>query len=155
MPVPSMPAMRAEPWAASVVERNLPALPGARLHAHRLQRDGQQAGGHLFARGDHGVIFALVIERIGLLAPADQFVGLAGHGRDDDGNIIAGIDLAFDVARDILDALDVGDRGAAEFHHEAGHELSFRGLDLNFRATMRSDWMPKPCDARYKAQNRV
>ena len=30
-------------------------------------------------------------------------------------------DLALDVARHIADAVDVGDRGSAEFHHEAGH----------------------------------
>ena len=34
---------------------------------------------------------------------------------------MAGVDLALDVARDVADALDVGDRRAAEFHHEAGH----------------------------------
>ena len=53
--------------------------------------------------------------------PADQFVGLAGHGRDDDRDLVAGVDLAFDVARDVADAVDVGDGRSAEFHHDARH----------------------------------
>ena len=35
----------------------LPALPGARVDIHVLQRDGEQAGGDLFAGRDHGVVF--------------------------------------------------------------------------------------------------
>jgi hypothetical protein len=35
---------------------------------------------------------------------------------------MAGIDFALDVLRDIADALDIGDRCAAEFHHEAAHD---------------------------------
>ena len=35
--------------------------------------------------------------------------------------MVAGIDLALDVARDVSDAGDVGDGRAAEFHHEASH----------------------------------
>ena len=55
----------------------------------------------------------------GLAHPGDQLVGDAGHGRDDDGDLVAGVDLALDVARDVADALDVGDRRAAELHdHE-------------------------------------
>ncbi len=102
-------------------DRNLPALPGACFDAHRLQRDRQKAGGHLFARGDHGVVFAGVVHRRGLRAPADQLVGLAGHGRDHDGDLMAGVDLALDVARDVANALDIGDGSAAEFHDETGH----------------------------------
>ncbi len=81
----------------------------------------QQPGRHLFAGGDDGVIFAGIVQRRDLARPADQLVGLAGHGRDDDGNLVAGIDLAFDVARDIPDAADVGDGRPAEFHHDARH----------------------------------
>ena len=58
----------------------------------------------------------------GLAAPLDQLVGLARHGRDDDRDLVAGVDLALDVARDVADALDVGHRGSAEFHHEARHD---------------------------------
>ena len=53
--------------------------------------------------------------------PGDELVGLAGHRRDDDGDLVAGIDLALDVAGDIADAVDVGDGGAAELHHDARH----------------------------------
>jgi hypothetical protein len=54
-----------------------------------------------------------------LAAPFDQLIGLAGHGRYHDGDLMAGIDLALDMARDVADAVDIGDRRAAEFHHEA------------------------------------
>ena len=102
-------------------DRQLPALPGARVDAHALERDRQQPGGHLLAGGDHRVVFARIVQRRGVAAPADQLVGLAGHGGDHDGDLMAGIDLALDVARDVADAVDVGDRRAAEFHDEAGH----------------------------------
>ncbi len=86
-----------------------------------LERDGQQPGGHLLAGGHDRVVFAGIVQGSGLAAPAHQPVGGARHGRDHDGDLVAGIDLALDVARDVADALDVGDRGAAEFHHQAGH----------------------------------
>jgi hypothetical protein len=35
---------------------------------------------------------------------------------------MAGIDLALDMARDVADAVDIGDGGAAEFHHKAAHD---------------------------------
>ena len=35
------------------------------------------------------------------LHPGDELVGDARHGRDDDGDLVAGIDLALDVARDV------------------------------------------------------
>ena len=104
------------------LDRDLPALPGARLDAHALQHDREQAGGDLFAGGDHGVIFARVMHRRGLGAPADQLVGLARHRRDHDGDLVAGVDLALDMPRDVADAVDIGDGCAAEFHHEAAHD---------------------------------
>ena len=109
-------------------DRDLPALPGAGIDAHRLQRDGQKAGRHLLAGRDDRVVFARIVEgRLAprpwrILHPADQLVGLAGHGGDDDRDLVAGIDLAFDVAGHIADAVEVGDGRAAEFHHDAGHE---------------------------------
>ena len=78
-------------------------------------------GGDLLAGGDHGVVFARVVQRRGLAAPGHQLVGRARHGRDHDGDLMAGVDLALDVARDVADAVDIGDRGAAEFHDETGH----------------------------------
>src|SRR5437660_1439957 len=44
---------------------------------------------------------------------------------------MAGIDLALDVVRDVADAIDVGDGGAAEFHHETGHECLTRSPGKN------------------------
>ena len=101
---------------------DLPALPGARGDAHRLQHDGEQAGGDLLAGGDDGVVLARVVQGGGLAHPGDQLIGDARHGRDDDGDLVAGIDLALDVARDVADALDVGNRGAAELHDEDRHD---------------------------------
>ena len=54
-------------------------------------------------------------------APADQLVGRAGHGGHHDRDLVAGVDLALDVAGDVADAVDVGDRRAAELHHQTGH----------------------------------
>jgi hypothetical protein len=61
------------------------------------------------------------MQRRGVAAPVHQFVGLAGHGRHDDGDIVTGVDFALDVARDVADSVDIGDGRAAEFHHEAAH----------------------------------
>ncbi len=110
------------------LDLNLPALPGARIDADRLQRDCQKAARHLLAGRDDSVIFARIVERRTgtadlrhVLHPAHQLVGLAGHGRNDHGNLIACLDLAFDVARHIIDAFQIGHRCAAEFHHDARH----------------------------------
>ena len=44
--------------------------------------------------------------------------------------MVAGGDFALDMARDIADALDIGDGGAAEFHDETGHKgRLFQGRD--------------------------
>ena len=102
-------------------ERHLPALPAARRHAHLLQRQRHQPGGDVLARGDHRVVLARVVEERGLAHPADQLVGLAGHGRDDDGHVVAALDLALDLGGGVADAVEVGDGGAAEFHHQTGH----------------------------------
>ena len=49
-------------------DRHLPALPGPRLDADGLQRDGQQADRHLLAGGDDHVVFARVVQRRELLS---------------------------------------------------------------------------------------
>ena len=36
---------------------------------------------------------------------------------------MAGVDLALDVARHVADAVEIGDRRSAEFHHQASHDL--------------------------------
>ncbi len=117
--------MRAEPCAFDGQDRQLPALPGARIDADVLQHDREQAGSHLFAGGDDGIVFAR-IEQMPLagggFAPLHQPVGRARHRRDDDGDLMAGVDLALDVARDIADAVDIGDRRSAEFHDQTSHD---------------------------------
>ena len=105
------------------LDRDLPALPRARLDADRLQRDRKQSGRHLFARGDHGVVFARVVQRRSLRRPADQLIGLAGHGGDHDGDLVARVDLALHMLRNVADALDIGDGRSAEFHHETAHDV--------------------------------
>src|ERR1700689_1862533 len=130
------------------LDRNLPAEPGTRLEAERLQRQRQEAGGDLLARGHHHVVFAAVLDAepgirkrggIGVLGlrlrrrfgrPADQLVGDAGHGGDDHRHLIAGIDLALDALRHAADPVDAGDRGAAEFLYNARHLLSLRRLRI-------------------------
>ena len=104
-------------------DRQLPALPGARVDAHALQHDGQKAGGDLLAGRHHGVIFARVVQRRGILAPGDQLIGDAGHGGHHDGDVVTGVDLALDVAGDIADAVEIGDRRSAEFHDKARHKI--------------------------------
>ena len=105
-------------------DRQLPALPGARGDPQFLQDDGEQPGAHLLARGDHGVIFARVVHGRRLPAPVDELIGRAGHGRHDDGDLMAGVDLALDVLRDVADSVEIGDRSAAELHDEPGHKSS-------------------------------
>ena len=102
-------------------DRDLPTLPGARLQPHRLQHDGEKPRRHLLAGGDDRVVLARIVEHGRLAHVGDELVGHARHGRDDDGHRVAGVDLALDVARDIADALDVGDGGAAELHDNHGH----------------------------------
>ena len=53
---------------------------------------------------------------------ATSWLVTPGHGRDHDRHLVAGVDLALDVARDVADALDVGDRRAAELHHQKRHD---------------------------------
>ena len=112
------------------------------MNAHRLQTDRQDAARHLLARGHDGVVFARVVERdvrtgdLGhALHPVDQLIGLAGHRRDDHGDLVAGFHLAFDVTRHVADAVQIGNRGAAEFHHDARHfqEISRQVLEKRSR----------------------
>ena len=65
---PSMSCDARRAVAAVGADRDLPALPGARLDADVLQGDRQQPGRHLLAGGDHRVVFAGIVERRGLRA---------------------------------------------------------------------------------------
>ena len=111
------------------LNRQLPAEPGPRVDIHILQRDGEQAGSDLLAARDNGVVFAGIEDfalRQGFFAPGDQLIRRSGHGGDHDGNFVPGIDLALDVAGNVADALDSGDRGPAEFHDKTSHGRRLR-----------------------------
>jgi hypothetical protein len=102
-------------------DRDLPALPGAGGDAEFLQGQGCQAAGHLLAGGHDGIVFPRIVQRADAGAILHQLVGDAGHGRYDDGDLMAGIDFHLDLARHILDAVDVADRCAAEFENDPRH----------------------------------
>ena len=85
------------------------------------------------------VIFAPVAKLGRLLAPADELIGLSGHGGDHHGNFMARPPLARDVPCNIANALYVCDRSAAEFHHKSGHPVenaSPAGIDFRLRKSM-------------------
>ena len=109
----------------------MPAKPRAGVDIHILKGDGQQAGGHLLARRDDSIVFPR-IEQLTLLqgriAPADKLIGDARHGRHDDRDFVAGINLALDVVSGVADAIDVGDRGSAELHNKTGHSRRLRSF---------------------------
>jgi hypothetical protein len=122
-------------------DRDLPALPGAGRKAKVMQHDGEEPGCDLLARGDDHVVFTGVVQGAGLAAPADQLVGLAGHGRDDDRHVVARLHLALHVPRHVADALHGGDGRAAELHHKAGH-ANLRGCKGAGGGCMRRDTSP-------------
>ena len=109
-------------------DRNLPALPAARRNIHLLQCQSHKARGHILARADDRIVFTRVIKRRGLVDPAHQLVGFARHGRDDDDDVIALCHLNAHAFGCAADAVQVRDRGAAEFHYQSGH----RRLVLTF-----------------------
>src|SRR5262249_8050160 len=95
-------------------------------YAHAFKHDCKQAGGDLFSGGDNGVVLAGIVQHGRLSRPLDQLVGYTGHGGDDNSHIVAGIDLAFDVASHVADTVEIGDRWSAEFHHQPGHDVPER-----------------------------
>ena len=108
------------------LDRNLPAQPGAGLHADGA--DSAMASSPAvtcspaatttsYSRCRH----ASVRPAWRRLGPGHQLVGLAGHGGDHHGDLVAALDLALHQAGDMADALDVGHRRAAEFHCNFGH----------------------------------
>ncbi|MNZ95244.1 hypothetical protein D3C78_1143810 [compost metagenome] len=112
-------------------DRDLPALPGARIDAHGLQRDRQKTRCHLLAGCNDRVIFARIVKGGGvgaghlcsILHPVHQLVGFTGHGGNDHGHFMAGIHFAFHMPCDIVNAFEVRDGRAAEFHDNASHSL--------------------------------
>ena len=107
-------------------DRQLPALPGACIDAHAFQNNGQKPGGDFLAGRDYSVVFTRIVQHRRIAAPSDQLVGHPRHGGNDDGHVMAGIDLALDMARHVADAVEIGDRRPAEFHHQASHDVPGR-----------------------------
>ena len=104
-------------------DRNLPALPGARLQSQGLQYDGEQPGGDLLAGGDNHVVLARIVQQRGFANPAHELVGGARHCGDDDRDMVACVHLALHMARDVADAFDGGHGRAAELHHNQSHAI--------------------------------
>ena len=96
-------------------DRQLPAEPAARGEARGLERQREQPGGDLFARGDDDVIFRSVVGRIGFAAELDEAVGFPGHRGHDDGDLMPRRHLSRDECRDGPDTLGSGHRRPAEF----------------------------------------
>src|SRR5262245_27250798 len=57
----------------------------------------------------------------GLATPTNQPIGGARTYLGHDRVYVACIYLALDVPSHVANVLDIGDRGAAKFHYEAGH----------------------------------
>ena len=83
---------------------------------YSLSELGRDVGGK-----KHGTVAYLREIQPSAAAERDELVSLAGHGRHDDGDLMAGIDLPLHMRGDIADPIEVGDRGAAEFHHQSSH----------------------------------
>ena len=109
-------------------QRHLPALPGARVQSALLQRHRHQAGRDLFAGRNHGIMFARIVMRRDGAAIADQLIGHARHGRNDDGDLVAASHFLRDLGGGVLDAFDIADGGAAEFHDKEGHRKKGLGV---------------------------
>ncbi len=127
-------------------DRDLPAEPGARIDPERLQRQRHQPGGDLLAGRDDNVVFARVVQPADQTGPVDELVGRAGHRRNDDGNLVAGIDLALDPTGGIRDLVDVGDRRSAEFLNDARHLSLVMRYPLHRNACIRDRrlMLPEP-----------
>src|SRR5205807_1018120 len=65
--------------------------------------------------------FARIVQSAHLPGPVHELVGGAGHRRDDDRDLVAGVDLLLDPACGIADPGEVGDRGSAEFLDDTRH----------------------------------
>jgi hypothetical protein len=101
--------------------RQLPPLPGPCIYAHPFEHDREKTSGYLLARGHHGIVFPRVMQDRPLPAPRHELIGHARHGGDHDRHLMARTHLAFDMPRDVADALHIGNGGAAELHHQPGH----------------------------------
>ena len=83
-------------------DRDLPAQPGARVDAELLQRERQSGPLVTCSPVATTTSYSRASCSGAMLArPVDQLVGRAGHGRDHDGDLVAGLDLALDPLGDV------------------------------------------------------
>ena len=76
---------------------------------HRMQGDGGQRDGGLFAGGQEHIHLALVGQRHDLPGQLDEIIGHTAHGGDDDDDLLAfGMALG-DARGDVLDTLGIAD----------------------------------------------
>ena len=111
--------MRALPWALSVRIGICQPCQERASTPISCKRDRQEAGGHLFAGRDDRVVFPRVVQRRQTLAVRHELIGDSRHGGHHDGDLVPRIDLALDASRDVADAVEVGDGGAAKLHHDS------------------------------------
>jgi len=116
----SMERMRAFEKVLSVTMRHwwprkLWALPRARRWRSTPAR------WRLLSGGEDDVLFALVGPIAQLPHQLQQPVGLPRHRRDDDDDVVALLAGGDGLAGDVLDSVDVSDRGASVLHHDERH----------------------------------
>ena len=118
----SMSRMRALVNALSVRIAHLAAGVALRLDAQLLQRDREQADRDLLAGGGDDVELARIgVRRELACASAEQAVGLAASSPTRRRRAGGPRAEARDAPRDVLDALDAADRGAAVFLDDQCH----------------------------------
>ena len=99
------------------------SAPGRRCSCSAMR---QQAGGHLLARGDHDVVFARVVPARDVWSvQATSWLVAPAMAETTTATSWPASTSALHPPRDAPDALEVGDRRAAEFLHDARHALSY------------------------------
>ena len=116
---PGMSLMRADAVRVVGDDGDLPALPGARLMPIDCSTMASSPAVTCSPVATTASYSRASCRGAASRTQATSWLVHAGHGRDDHGHLVAGVDLALDVAGDVANALDVGHRRAAEFHdHE-------------------------------------
>ena len=106
------------------VNLDLMGQEGSGLVTHPVEGEGKQRDRDLFARGDQGIVLALVrLALRGLVGEPDEPVRLACHGRQHDDQVVSPFFCADDPLGHIPDFLQVGDGCPAVFLHDQRHEI--------------------------------
>ena len=98
-------------------ERALTPIPSSTMR--------EQPGGDLLAGGDHGVVFAGVVQGRGLAGTSStSSLVLPAMAETTTATSWPASTSRLTWLRDVADSVEIGDRGSAELHHEAGHGRS-------------------------------